>query len=144
MSIWLSCHAVLAMVHRACMLKASLGSCVSVWQVELEYTTMHSVTAAMEIWYDPDPESTVIEEDLEVVEQYFEVPDEGVDASKMSPWLLRVELNKNMMVDKKLTMGGVAEKILSEFGSDISCIYSGEPASAQACVCLRSARGNAC
>jgi DNA-directed RNA polymerase II subunit RPB1 len=36
-------------------------------QVALEYTTLRSVTQATEIHYDPDPNTTVIEEDLEFV-----------------------------------------------------------------------------
>ena len=34
------------------------------------------------------------------------MPDEEVDPSRMSPWLLRIELNREMMVDKKLSHGG--------------------------------------
>ena len=29
---------------------------------------------------------------------YFEMPDEEVDVTRMSPWLLRIELNREMMV----------------------------------------------
>ena len=47
----------------------------------LEYTTLHSVAAASEVWYDPDPteRATVIEEDKEFVTSYYEMPDEDVD-----------------------------------------------------------------
>ncbi|KAF5365354.1 hypothetical protein D9757_013779 [Collybiopsis confluens] len=37
-------------------------------QQELAYTTLRTVTAAVEIWYDPDPTSTIIEEDEVFVE----------------------------------------------------------------------------
>jgi DNA-directed RNA polymerase II subunit RPB1 len=36
-------------------------------QCALEYTTLRSVTHATEIWYDPDPTGTIIEEDVEFV-----------------------------------------------------------------------------
>lgn len=97
-------------------------------QVELEYTTLRSVTAATEIWYDPDPMTTVIEEDMETVESYFEMPDEGLEVDKMSPWLLRIELDREMMVDKKLTMETIGEKIASEFDKDLTCIFSDDNA----------------
>ena len=48
-------------------------------------------------------QTTVIDEDREFVEQYFEMPDEEMDANRLSPWLLRIELNREMMVDKKLS-----------------------------------------
>ena len=55
---------------------------------------------------------------------YFEMPDEAIDPSRMSPWLLRIELNREMMVDKKLLMADVAERINEEFGGDLSCIFN--------------------
>ena len=93
-------------------------------QASLEYTTLHSVAAVTEVHYDPDPTDTVIEEDREFVRAYFEMPDEDVDPSRMSPWLLRIELNREMMVDKKLLMADVAERINEEFGGDLSCIFN--------------------
>ena len=83
-----------------------------------------SVAAVTEVHYDPDPTDTVIEEDREFVRAYFEMPDEDVDPSRMSPWLLRIELNREMMVDKKLLMADVAERINEEFGGDLSCIFN--------------------
>lgn len=51
-------------------------------QQELAYTSLRTVTAAIEIWYDPDPSSTIIEEDKLFVESFFAIPDEEVE-SKM-------------------------------------------------------------
>ena len=67
-------------------------------QCALEHTTLRRVTAAVEIHYDPDPTTTVIAEDADFVASYFEMPDEGVNPDAMSPWLLRIELNREMMV----------------------------------------------
>jgi DNA-directed RNA polymerase II subunit RPB1 len=67
-------------------------------QCALEHTTLRRVTAATEIHYDPDPTTTVIEEDRDFVASYWEMPDEGVDPDRMAPWLLRIELNREMMV----------------------------------------------
>ncbi|GBG86864.1 hypothetical protein CBR_g42147 [Chara braunii] len=97
-------------------------------QCALEYTTLRSVTEATEIWYDPDPTSTVIEEDMEFVRSYYEMPDEEINAEKISPWLLRVELNREMMVDKKLSMADIAEKINLEFNDDLTCIFNDDNA----------------
>ncbi|KAK1324599.1 DNA-directed RNA polymerase II subunit RPB1 [Acorus calamus] len=48
-------------------------------QCALEYTTLRSVTQATEVWYDPDPMSTLIEEDVEFVKSYYEMPDEEIN-----------------------------------------------------------------
>ncbi|KAG9136952.1 hypothetical protein Leryth_013806 [Lithospermum erythrorhizon] len=97
-------------------------------QCALEYTTLRSVTQATEVWYDPDPMSTLIEEDVEFVSSYYEMPDEEIDPNKISPWLLRIELNREMMVDKKLSMADIAEKINLEFDDDLTCIFNDDNA----------------
>lgn len=40
------------------------------------------------------PEQTAVEEDQALVASYFELPDEELDVRRMSPWLLRIELNR--------------------------------------------------
>ncbi|TXG59862.1 hypothetical protein EZV62_014435 [Acer yangbiense] len=97
-------------------------------QCALEYTTLRSVTQATEVWYDPDPMSTIIEEDVEFVKSYYEMPDEEIAPEKISPWLLRIELNREMMVDKKLSMAAIAEKINLEFDDDLTCIFNDDNA----------------
>ncbi|KAK3224411.1 hypothetical protein Dsin_011436 [Dipteronia sinensis] len=97
-------------------------------QCALEYTTLRSVTQATEVWYDPDPMSTIIEEDIEFVKSYYEMPDEEIAPEKISPWLLRIELNREMMVDKKLSMAAIAEKINLEFDDDLTCIFNDDNA----------------
>jgi DNA-directed RNA polymerase II subunit RPB1 len=61
----------------------------------LEHTTLRKVTANTAIYYDPDPQNTVIAEDQEFVNVYYEMPD--FDPSRISPWLLRIELDRKRM-----------------------------------------------
>lgn len=75
----------------------------------LEHTTLRKVTANTAIYYDPNPQSTVVAEDQEWVNVYYEMPD--FDVSRISPWLLRIELDRKHMTDRKLTMEQIAEKI---------------------------------
>ncbi|GMF06646.1 unnamed protein product [Ambrosiozyma monospora] len=77
----------------------------------IEHTTLKNVTASTEIYYDPDPRSTLIEEDVDTVEAYFAIPDEKVEENihKQSPWLLRLELDRAKMLDKQLSMSQVAK-----------------------------------
>ena len=58
----------------------------------LEHTTLKKVTANTAIYYDPDPQNTVIAEDQEFVNVYYEMPD--FDPARISPWLLRIELDR--------------------------------------------------
>lgn len=92
--------------------RAFYGDCS--WQdilCQLEHTTLRKVTANTAIYYDPDPLNTVIAEDQEWVSIYYEMPD--FDVNRISPWLLRIELDHKRMVDKKLSMEQISEKITS-------------------------------
>jgi DNA-directed RNA polymerase II subunit RPB1 len=80
------------------------------------------VTANTAIYYDPDPQNTVISEDQEFVNIFYEMPD--FDPTRISPWLLRIELDRKRMTDKKLTMEQIAEKINLGFGDDLNCIFN--------------------
>ncbi|XP_035753012.1 DNA-directed RNA polymerase II subunit RPB1-like [Egretta garzetta] len=52
----------------------------------LEHTTLRKVTANTAIYYDPNPQSTVVAEDQEWVNVYYEMPD--FDVSRGHPWVL--------------------------------------------------------
>uniref|UniRef100_A0A915CGP7 DNA-directed RNA polymerase n=1 Tax=Parascaris univalens TaxID=6257 RepID=A0A915CGP7_PARUN len=93
---------------------------------KLEHTTLRKVTANTAIYYDPDPKNTVIEEDEEWVNIFYEMPD--FDPSRASPWLLRIELDRKRMTDKKLTMEAIADKIHHGFGDDLNVIYTDDNA----------------
>ena len=69
---------------------------------------------------------TVIPEDQEWVSVYYEMPD--FDVSRISSWLLRIELDRKRMTDKKLTMEQIAEKISAGFGDDLNCIFNDDNA----------------
>jgi DNA-directed RNA polymerase II subunit RPB1 len=62
-------------------------------QQELAYVSLRTVTAAVEIWYDPVPTQTIPEDEV-FVESLFAIPDEEIEAKLhlQSPWLLRLEL----------------------------------------------------
>lgn len=96
-------------------------------QSQLEYTTLADVAANTAIFYDPDPMNTVIEDDQEFVSSYYDMPDDDTPQAR-SPWLLRIELNREMMADKKLTMSEIASQIESEYGQDIGCIFTDDNA----------------
>ncbi|EDO14315.1 hypothetical protein Kpol_162p1, partial [Vanderwaltozyma polyspora DSM 70294] len=92
----------------------------------IEHTTLKSVTVASEIYYDPDPRSTVIPDDEEIIQLHFSLLDDETEKAldNQSPWLLRLELDRAAMNDKDLTMGQVGEKIKETFKNDLFVIWS--------------------
>lgn len=95
-------------------------------QTNLAHIKLKTVTASSEIFYDPYPTGTVIEDDRDFVEGYFAIPDPEVEATldRQSPWLLRFELDRSKMLDKGLEMETVAQKIASVFDKDLFVIWS--------------------
>ncbi len=71
-------------------------------QASLEWTTLQHVTCSSEIFYDPDILHTCIEADREFIASFYDLPDENIPLENISPWLLRVTLNRDMMIDKNL------------------------------------------
>ncbi|KAG8902646.1 DNA-directed RNA polymerase II subunit rpb1 [Tulasnella sp. 403] len=95
-------------------------------QTELAFTTLKTVTASTQIIFDPEPSATIIDEDRDFVDAFFAIPDEEVEANlyRQSPWLLRLELDRAKMLDKKLEMSYVASRIVEAFSSDLFVIWS--------------------
>ncbi|KAJ5089346.1 hypothetical protein N7532_008030 [Penicillium argentinense] len=98
----------------------------------VEYTSLRSVTEATEIYYDPEIQTTVIENDRDMVESYFIIPeDAGDNASLQSKWLLRIILSRPKLLDKGLTVQEVAAKIKQAYPRDIAVIFSDNNADEQ-------------
>jgi DNA-directed RNA polymerase II subunit RPB1 len=91
----------------------------------VEHTSLRSVTASTEIWYDPDITSTTIEADYDIVESYYLIPDENLDPpEKQSRWLLRIVLDRQKMLDKDLRVEDVASRIKELYKEDLAIIFS--------------------
>lgn len=94
----------------------------------VEHATLKSVTAMTEIHYDPNPELTTIEEDVDLVESYFILPDENEDLSRQSKWMLRIVLDDKKLLDRDMRVSDVALKIKEAFASDLAVIFSDDNA----------------
>ena len=98
----------------------------------VEHTKLRSVTAATEIYHDPDIQSTAIEADLDMVESYFIIPEESHDSpDNQSRWLLRLTLDRQKMLDKGLRVEDVAMKIKENYPKDLAVIFSDNNAEEQ-------------
>ena len=73
-------------------------------------------------------QGTVVEADQEFVRDYYEMPDDAIDTNRLSPWLLRIVLDRAMLLDKKLSVADVAERINNEFEDELSCIFNDDNA----------------
>ncbi|TIA40621.1 putative DNA-dependent RNA polymerase II largest subunit [Aureobasidium pullulans] len=95
----------------------------------VEYTSLRSITEKTEIWYDPDFQTTVVEQDRDMVESYFIIPEENAENPEMySKWLLRIVLGRRQLLDKGLSVADVAASIRNVYQHEISIIFSDDNA----------------
>jgi DNA-directed RNA polymerase II subunit RPB1 len=97
----------------------------------IEHTTLRSLAETVELYYDPDVKSTVIEADEDMVESYYIIPEEDVDHESQSKWLLRIVLDRKKLLDKSITITEVASRIKEDFAPNVAVIFSDENADEQ-------------
>ena len=99
----------------------------------MEHTKLIDVVKSLQICFDPQEESTLIEDDKLLMEQYYEFEnmvkecndeEDGVEVVK-SKWIIRMEMDAEVLLDKNITMDDIHFAIKnSHYGNDISCVYS--------------------
>ena len=104
----------------------------------IEHTKLVEIVESVEICYDPDIQSTIVLEDDMLMRQYYEfeklvdecrgdasVPATSIkQAAQRSKWILRLVLDAESMLDKRITMDDVHYAIKNVYGDTVSCIYS--------------------
>ena len=119
---------------------------------ELEFTVLQDLVTVARIYFDPRDDSTLISEDAEwlafyaayeraitqaeepklVVAAPVDATEDATAAvqapspaeSKRSPWILRLELDREKMFSKNITMDDVAYVLNQKFDTEVSTIYS--------------------
>lgn len=95
----------------------------------IEYTTLQDVTLATEIHYDPNPYTSVIEQDREFVEEFFNFDTSDIRPEAMSPWVLRIVLDDKSIgarisQDPSFDLAFIANKISEFFMDGVHVVYS--------------------
>jgi DNA-directed RNA polymerase II subunit RPB1 len=98
----------------------------------IEHTQLHEIVSSVEICFDPDDLKSLVEEDVDVLTQYYEferlVDQCGghhvVDSKDKSKWIIRMELDKESMLDKNITMDDINFAISNSFNDEVHCVYS--------------------
>jgi DNA-directed RNA polymerase II subunit RPB1 len=99
----------------------------------LEHTKLQEMVSSIEICFDPDDMNTLINQDESTMQQYraFEtMVDECMEATvsedtnERSKWIIRMEMNPEVMLEKNITMDDVNFVLKNSYGDDISCVYS--------------------
>ena len=105
---------------------------------QIELTQLSELVETVSICFDPDDLNTLIQEDRSTMLQYYEyqrmlnecagidVSDAEADPndSARSKWIIRMVMNRDAMLDKRITMDDVHFAIKNSHGDDVSCIYA--------------------
>ena len=98
----------------------------------IEHTNLANIVSSVEIRFDPNDLSTVVEEDKVMIEEYYEYEKmisqsgaEQVSASReKSKWIFRMEMDPEIMFEKNITMDDVHFAIKNTYQDEVTCIYS--------------------
>jgi DNA-directed RNA polymerase II subunit RPB1 len=95
---------------------------------DLELTILRNITEKVALYWDENDQDTVIEEDKALLKFYklFEeglMADEGSE-EKFSKWVLRLELNREEMFNRNISMQEVVSVIQNQWNHDINIVYS--------------------
>ena len=91
---------------------------------DLELTVLRNITDKVAIYWDEKDEETVIEEDKALLTFYklFEEA-EGIEEA-WSKWVLRLELNREEMFNRNISIQEVVTVIKNAWSNDINVVYS--------------------
>ena len=98
----------------------------------IEYTKLVDMVKSIQICFDPNERSTFIETDRLLLEQYYEFEDMvaecaggDADARQQSKWIIRMEMDPTVLLEKNITMDDIHFAIKnSSYGDNVSCVFS--------------------
>ena len=101
----------------------------------IEHTQLRDIVETIEICFDPDDLNTLVEHDKESIDQFKEFenmllecaginPDSASSPADKSKWVIRMEIHKETMLEKNITMEDVNYAIKNHFNNEVSCIYT--------------------
>lgn len=96
---------------------------------DLELTVLRNITDKVGIYWDEKDSTTVIEDDRELMNFYslFQqelIVDDKIDESTLSKWVLRLELNREEMFNRNISIQEIVSVIKSQFKNEINVVYS--------------------
>ena len=98
----------------------------------LEYTSIKDITKSVSICFDPKPSETLIDDDKIVLDEFLQfekiLSDSGLtvknDEEDYSKWIIRLELDKEKIMDHNVTMEDIHFAIKNVMKTSVSCVFS--------------------
>lgn len=96
----------------------------------IENTKLKNIVLKTEIYYDPDELDTLVKKDIPLMKRYKEFQEildkciEPEEEQKKNRWILRMTLNKILMLEKNITVEEINYALKSVYESGINCYYN--------------------
>ena len=98
----------------------------------LEHTRLKEVIQTIDICFDPDDNSSLIDEDNTFIQQFYEFEkiveecsgNENMGSVEKSNWIVRMVINPDVMLEKNLTMEDINFVLKNSYQNEIDCVYS--------------------
>ena len=90
---------------------------------ELELTLLRDMTVKTAIYYDPKDSQSILKEDRELL-AFYKMFEQAESPAVWSKYILRLELDRQHMFDKNITMDDIHFVLRERFGTDIHMVYS--------------------
>jgi DNA-directed RNA polymerase II subunit RPB1 len=97
---------------------------------DLELTVLRNITDKVGIYWDENDEETIVQEDRALIAFYRQFESGLMQDDKKEPemdkskWMLRLELNREEMFNRNISIQEVVSVINAQFNNEISVIYS--------------------
>jgi DNA-directed RNA polymerase II subunit RPB1 len=100
----------------------------------LEHTKLEELVKTCQICFDPRDDNTKIEEDKKLLEEFYmfekivkesnSEDEEEEDGEALSQWILRMEIDAEVMLEKNITMDDINFTLNNCYQQEIRCKYS--------------------
>ena len=83
---------------------------------KIEYNSFSDIIESSEIYYDPDINNSIIEDDLDMINEYIDIRKEEINRLKddISPWVLRIIFKEEKMINNRIGKMKKIEKKIEE------------------------------
>ena len=104
-----------------------------IYTKKMELTKLVDVVKSIQICFDPSEKSTTIVDDRQLLEEFYEFEklvqecngDNTTEESLKSKWVIRIEIDPEILLDKGITMDDIHFAISnSQFKNDALCVFS--------------------
>lgn len=94
---------------------------------KLRQTRLSDLARSSEIVYDPSDENTLLGQDQEFLKSYYAFMKEN-SCNFDSVWVLRLDLDKEKMLERNIRMWEIEQALLERFTNEIQCVFADDNA----------------